>query len=76
MDIYETFNNLRYHHEDEVVEFKKVRVVFRIFLFQRTLLGQQTKRWNTQSIKDWISKSVRLYCWKHSKITNPFREKK
>ncbi len=23
MDIYETFNNLRYHHEDEVVEFKK-----------------------------------------------------
>lgn len=23
MDIYEIFNNLRYHHEDEVVEFKK-----------------------------------------------------
>ena len=23
MSIYETFNNLRYHHEDEVVEFKK-----------------------------------------------------
>ena len=23
MNIYETFNNLRYHHEDEVVEFKK-----------------------------------------------------
>ena len=23
MDIYETFNNLRYHHENEVVEFKK-----------------------------------------------------
>ena len=23
MDIYEIFNELRYHHEDEVVEFKK-----------------------------------------------------
>ena len=23
MNIYETFNNLRYHHENEVVEFKK-----------------------------------------------------
>lgn len=23
MDIYEVFNNLRYHHEDEVVEFKQ-----------------------------------------------------
>ena len=23
MNIYDTFNNLRYHHEDEVVEFKK-----------------------------------------------------
>lgn len=23
MDINETFNNLRYHHENEVVEFKK-----------------------------------------------------
>jgi ATP-dependent DNA helicase RecG len=23
MDIYEVFNRLRYHHEDEVVEFKK-----------------------------------------------------
>ena len=23
MDIYEVFNNLRYHHEDEVGEFKK-----------------------------------------------------
>ena len=23
MNIYEIFNNLRYHHEDEVVEFKK-----------------------------------------------------
>ena len=23
MDIYEIFNNLRYHHENEVVEFKK-----------------------------------------------------
>ena len=23
MDIYEVFNKLRYHHEDEVVEFKK-----------------------------------------------------
>jgi len=23
MDIYQIFNNLRYHYEDEVVEFKK-----------------------------------------------------
>ena len=23
MDIYEIFNNLRYHYEDEIVEFKK-----------------------------------------------------
>ena len=23
MNIHETFNNLRYHHENEVVEFKK-----------------------------------------------------
>ena len=23
MNIYEIFNNLRYHHEDEVVEFKR-----------------------------------------------------
>ena len=28
MNIYETFNNLRYHHEDEVVEFKKAENSF------------------------------------------------
>ena len=28
MSIYETFNNLRYHHEDEVVEFKKAENSF------------------------------------------------
>ena len=28
MNIYDTFNNLRYHHEDEVVEFKKADNIF------------------------------------------------
>jgi hypothetical protein len=28
MDIYKTFNNLRYHHENEVVEFKKAENSF------------------------------------------------
>ena len=28
MNIYETFDNLRYHHEDEVVEFKKAENSF------------------------------------------------
>ena len=28
MNIYEAFNNLRYHHEDEVVEFKKAENSF------------------------------------------------
>ena len=28
MNIYETFNNLRYHHENEVVEFKKAENSF------------------------------------------------
>ena len=27
MNIYETFNNLRYHYENEVVEFKKAETV-------------------------------------------------
>ena len=26
MNIYETFNNLRYHYENEVVEFKKAEL--------------------------------------------------
>lgn len=30
MDIYKTFNNLRYHHEDEVVEFKKAEKQLRL----------------------------------------------
>lgn len=28
MDIYETFNQLRYHYENEVVEFKKAESSF------------------------------------------------
>ena len=28
MNIFETFNNLRYHYEDEVVEFKKAENSF------------------------------------------------
>ena len=28
MDIYKTFNNLRYHYENEVVEFKKAENSF------------------------------------------------
>ena len=28
MIIYETFNNLRYHYENEVVEFKKAEISF------------------------------------------------
>ena len=32
MNIYETFNNLRYHHEDEVVEFKKAENNFGLWV--------------------------------------------
>ena len=36
MNIYETFNNLRYHYENEVVEFKKAEQEGGVFHAQRT----------------------------------------
>ena len=44
MNIYETFNHLRYHHENKVVEFKKAENNFdfddlgKYFLTQKMLL--------------------------------------
>ena len=58
MDIYEIFNELRYHHEDEVVE----KAGCLKSMYQSRLLKFQDKRWNTLCIKGWNTKGVKPYC--------------